>query len=149
MNATLQCLLHISELSLYFLNEYPNDYQMLNQKNYYCPSKGDISMQYYKVVEGVYFSNINNQNNTNNFYNSFSPRDFKRIIGYYNLQFSKSEANDSKDLILYLLQTFHEELNYCGDQPFPKFLVHPNQLNRPESFIYFINSYNCQNLSII
>ena len=149
MHATLQCLLHISELSLYFLNEYPNDFQMLNSKNSYSPSKGDISMEYYKVVEGVYLSNLNNQNNTNYFYNSFSPKDFKKTLGSYNLQFSKSEANDSKDLILYLLQTFHEELNYFGDQLFPKFLTLPNQLNRPESYLYFMNSYHSQNLSII
>ena len=149
MNATLQCLLHISELTLYFLNEYPNDCQLLFQKNINSESKGNISKQYYKVVNGVYIANLNNENSKNYFYNSYSPRDFKRTLGYYNSQFSRAEANDSKDLILYLLQTFHEELNYYGDNPFPQFLKQPNQLNRPETFIYFNNSYNYQNFSII
>ena len=100
---------------MYFLNEYPNDYKTLNLKNTSSDSKGNISHAYYIVVEGVCLSHFNNQNNNNNFYSSFSPDKFKKILGYYNSQFRQYEANDSKDLILYLLRTFHEELNYFGD----------------------------------
>ena len=144
MNATLQCLLHVSELNLYFLNEYPKDYQVLNIKNSSSESKGYISLAYFNVVQGV-FMNINNSYPNL----SYSPREFKETIGKYNPQFQYYEANDSKDLILYLLQTFHEELNYFGDQPFPVHIMRPNQEYRADTFNYFNTTYNIQNFSII
>ena len=55
---------------------------------------------------GLGFLGINQNENV------FSPDDFKKTLGLYNPQFRKFEANDSKDLILYLLQTMHAELNY-------------------------------------
>ena len=148
MNATLQCLLHISELNSYFLTEYPNDHLVLNSKNASSDTKGNISLAYYNVVNGVYLQNLQYFNNPY-MYNSFAPRDFKEILGSYNSQFRFYEANDSKDLILYLLQTFHEELNYFGDKAFPVAMPRPNQENRPETFNYFMTTYNIQNFSII
>ena len=137
MNATLQCLLHISELSLYFLLEYQNDSKSLDKINHYSYSKGNISREYYKVVNDVYSSQT-----------SIGPRKFKDTIGRYNLQFSLSEANDSKDLIIYLLQTFHEELNYFGDKIYNGPTNSQNQLNRVNSFYQFMMSYNMTNFSI-
>jgi len=69
--------------------------------------------------------------------NAFSPNEFKKILGTYNSQFTRYEANDSKDLIIYLLQTFHEELNYFGDIPFPTKMVQPSQIDRANYFNYF------------
>ena len=154
MNATLQCLLHISELSLYFLNEFPNDCQTLKFKNKNSHAKGDISKAYYDIVKGVDLINSEKSKTNNNFMNNFysyaySPNEFKRILGNYNSQFSINEANDSKDLILYLLQTFHEELNYFGDVPFPTNIIQPRQVDRVNYFNYFMSTYNFQNFSIV
>ena len=81
---------------------------------------------------------------------AFSPDNFKKILGYYNSQFRRFEANDSKDLILYLLQTMHEELNYYGDVVLSRNMLRPpNQYNRVETFVYFNNTYNMRNFSII
>ena len=146
MNATLQCLLHIPELSLYFLNEYPKDKNILKNKNYYIRTKGNLSDAYYDVVNGV---DIKSKEVTNIGYNSYSPKYFKQILGKYNLQFSRYEANDSKDLILYLLQTFHEELNYFGDKIVPKNFLPLNNTLRFESYNYFNCSYNLTNFSKI
>ena len=184
MNATLQCLLHVSELVAYFLNEYKNDYLNLMKKNKYVESKGNISEAFYNLVKGV-IDDEGNNNNCNNinklnvktsltkskkgsqkgflseifFFgnsksssisNSYSPDFFKRTLGYYNPQFRRFEANDSKDLILYLLQTMHEELNYYGDVVLNRnMLRQPNQFNRVETFFYFNNTYNMRNFSII
>ena len=46
MNATLQSLIHIPELSLYFLNEYPKDEQLLNNINSHSVTKGQLSTAY-------------------------------------------------------------------------------------------------------
>ena len=80
--------------------------------------------------------------------NSFSPYQFQRTLGFHNLQFKEFKANDSKDLLLYLLQTMHEELNYFGDN-LPIRLPQPNQCNRESTFVHFMNFYNNQNFSII
>ena len=179
MNATLQCLLHINELVDYFLNSYKNEYINLKKINKYAESQGNLSNAFYELVKGVESndddnndmsqSNINNmfgsktkimpkkKKSKKNFYdfnysnssNSFSPDNFKKILGYYNPQFRRFEANDSKDLILYLLQTMHEELNYYGSNNLPSIIRPPNQLNRYETYLYFNNTYNTRNFSII
>ena len=162
MNATLQCLLHTSELVLYFLNEYPNDYKKLMNKNKNVESHGEISQAFSNLVQGVckknpkFIYSINSNScrtddeiNRSLFSsNIFSPNDFKRTLGFHNSQFRKFEANDSKDLILYLFQTIHEELNYFGNNP-PLRLNFPNQYDRVNAFKYFLNTYNYHNFSII
>ena len=140
MNAILQFLIHIPDLSLYFLNEYPNDKKILESKNPNSPTKGDLSEAYYKVVLGVSKEDVEN--------NSYNPKNFKEILGKYNPQFSQYEANDSKDLILYLLQTFHEELNYFGDKTAPTNIPLPDQTLRLNTYNYFNNGYNTTDFSI-
>ena len=53
MNATLQCLLHIHELNLYFLNEYPKDKNILNKTNIESETKGELSEAYYDVIKNI------------------------------------------------------------------------------------------------
>ena len=154
MNATLQCLLHASELVVYFLDEYPNDRQMLKAKNKTAITKGNISDAFNELVIGV--CDINEINNKLNAINSktnpsqeyFSPEHFKEVIGHYNPQFKGFSANDSKDLILYLLQTMHEEMNYFGDNQ-NSINQRPNQYDRVRTFMYFMTTYNMKNFSII
>ena len=148
MNATLQCLLHISELNSYFLNEYPNDYKILNTKNALVETKGNISLVYYYLVQRVYMKNINYLNNSN-MNVTFTPKEFLETIEKYNTKIRFYEWNNSKDLILYLLQTIHKELNYFGDKSYPVNLMKPNQLNSIYTFNYFWVTYNVQNFSIV
>ena len=144
MNATLQSLIHIPELSLYFLNEYPKDEQLLNNINSHSVTKGQLSKAYYEVVKGIEI--LSKQNNKNNYY---KPKKFKKILGQYNNQFSKYEANDSKDLILYLLQTFHDELNYNAKNKAPNNIPQPDPTLRLNVYNHFICFYNSTNLSKI
>ena len=154
MNATLQCLLHVSELVAYFLDEYPNDCQMLKAKNKTAITKGKISEAFNELVIGVCDRNeMNNKLNainakTNPSQKYVSPKRFKDVIGHYNPQFEGFSANDSKDLILYLLQTMHEELNYFGDNQ-NSINQRPNQYDRVQTFMYFMATYNMKNFSII
>ena len=167
MNSVLQCLLHTSELINYFLNQYPKDYDLLKEKNKEVPTKGDISKVFYDLIKKYYTSVAPNNNlNTNKnilkfktftpqneiiskvgFGNPLSPEVFQRVIGHYNSQFINLEANDSKDLILYLLQSMHSELNYYTDNIPLK--GRPNQYDRVNTFHYFINTYEILNYSII
>ena len=58
------------------------------------------------------------------------------------------EPNDFKDLILYLLQTMHNELNYFGDNNSP-YHGSPNQFDEFNAFTSFCHSYTIHNFSII
>ena len=176
LNATLQCLLHINDLISYFLNEYPKVCNDLNEKNSYIDSGGNISKAFYELIIGVEPNNdINNQSSSssrtstgkkrkfssstslnkivgdisNNSSNVYSPVNFKKVIGYYNPQFRKINSLEPKDLVLYLLQKFHEELNYCGSNSLLPFIGQPNQFNETETFNHFLNTYNIRNFSII
>ena len=185
LNATLQCLLHVSDLVLYFINEYPNVLSDLNEKNSHIESSGNITKALYELFLGIENNENNNSNsntktkppnkmiisdrrnkdkdkdknalniktensneNSNSNPNVCSPVNFKRVLGYYNPQFRKFE-NEPKDLILYLLQIMHEELNYCGENYFLPYIGQPNQYNEEETFNYFMNTYNIRNFSII
>lgn len=46
INSILQCLAYISELNLYFLNEYPIDSLALKRKNNNIKSKGELSSSF-------------------------------------------------------------------------------------------------------
>jgi ubiquitin C-terminal hydrolase len=152
MNATLQCLLHVNELVSYFINIYPKDSNNLNNINKDVDSKGQISLSFYNVVKGISSSRYS-YNNFNMFinpnsYNYFSSDEFKSTISTYNEQFKNFGENDSKDLILYLFQTIHDELNYLGNNSsLPNY--RPNQFDENEAFNYFFEIYKMQNYSII
>ena len=145
MNSTLQCLLHIPELNQYFFKKYNEQKEILNKINKNCETKGRLSKEYWKVVNGV-LSGIDGQ-----FYysynNPFSPIDFNNALSSMNTQFSKYESNDAKDLLLYLFQTMHEELNYFGDEKL-KNVPKCNQLIEKESYNFFVKVNFSLNLSI-
>ena len=92
MNATLQSLSNVKELSHYFLTKYtPND---ANKK---------LSNEYCTVVKNLW----DRQNNGR----AFSPDSFKNTLSQMNPLFAGIAANDSKDLINFILETLHNELN--------------------------------------
>ena len=160
MNATLQCLLHVNELIVYFIDEYPKDQKTLNEINKNAPTRGDISRVFFNLVNGVYDEENPKKSKKSikaktSFWpfgsgnkDTFSPDEFKKTLGKHNIQFRKFEANDSKDLILYLLQTLHEELNYFGNKN-QRLKYIPNQYNIFETFSHFNYNYNSNNFSKI
>jgi len=155
MNATLQCLLHVSPLISYFAYVYPKDKNKLAKLNESIKSKGNISEAFYGIIKAIEESGKNSKKNTQigpyqNYMksnNAVSPENFQKTVGTYNPQFQNLEANDSKDLILYLLQVMHQELNYFTKNN--AFTGYPNQYSRPETFMAFISSYDATNCSII
>ena len=96
MNATLQCLVHIQKLTNYFLNPEKQQKILSNKKKY------KLTNAYFEVLKNLW------KNNSIKFY---SPVDFKNVISEMNPLFAGIQANDSKDLILFLLETMHNELN--------------------------------------
>lgn len=175
INATLQCLLHLNDLVDFFYNEYPNHCNELNEKNSHVDSQGNISKAFYEIVleaignnslmmsassSKITITNRRNKNISGNLAidssndisnlvsNIISPVNFKRVVGYYNPLFRKSE-NEPKDLVLFLMHAMHEELNHLGDNSSFPFIGQPNQFNEEETYNHFMNTYNIRNFSII
>ena len=90
MNAELQCFSNIPKLRNYFLK---NKAKIRNKK---------LSSSLLTVFENLW-------ENKNIYY--YEPTQFKRIISQMNPLFQGIQANDSKDLILFILETIHNELN--------------------------------------
>ena len=156
MNSTLQCLFHVSPLISYFLIVYPKDFKSLKKINESVNTQGNLSYAFYDVIKSIFNASKSKQNLSSfssptdiitSFDNAISPEKFQKILGKCNPQFKDLEANDSKDLILYLLQTMHQELNYyTKNKPLNKY---PNQYNRADTYMTFIKSFDITNYSII
>ena len=96
MNATLQCLAHIKRISEHILN-YKKNNKFNDSKKY------RLSSAYAEVVEGIWLPKNNEK--------SFAPYDFKETLGRMNALFAPTAANDAKDLLIYLIEQMHNELN--------------------------------------
>ena len=139
MNSILQCLLHIPELNGYFINQYPEQKDKLKKINDDTETRGRLCEEYHKVVIDIY--KVHNKN-------YIIPKDFNKLLSAINGQFAQYEANDAKDLLLYLFQAMHAELNYNGDKKL-KNVPKCNQLIEKESFDFFMTVNQELNLSII
>ena len=100
MNSVLQCLYHSYDLSNVLLNILE---QALNEKE-----KEKLTLLYKFPMTFVYMLTINELTSSKN--ESISPYKFKEIIGTNKL-FRNFEANDSKTLTLYVIDTLNRELN--------------------------------------
>ena len=129
MNATLQCLAHIENLTKYFLRT-----EVISQitSNSY---KYKLSQAYLRVIRSLW---------TNNNLNYYSPKDFKNVISGMNSLFAGVQANDSKDLVLFLVETMHNELNKAKNtKPSNQNINQYNYEQTFQSFFqYFANNYN-------
>ena len=97
MNATLQCLVSIKPITDYLLNA--NKYCEIYDNVALCP----LTLQYCQVLFGLFC------NKTNIGY--YTPKLFKTFIGEMNPLFEGVQANDSKDLIIFLLEVMNSELS--------------------------------------
>ena len=95
MNATLQSLSNTAPLTDYFLTEFVYIKEDDTKK---------ISNEYYILLKHLWNKNAKKNN-------SYSPTNFKKILSEENPLFSGIAANDSKDLLNFLLERLHKELN--------------------------------------
>ena len=96
MNATLQCLAHIKDISEHIIN-----YRKNNKFN--DIKKYQLSSVYAEIVDNIWFPKKGQK--------SFPPKKFKEVLGRMNPLFAPTAANDAKDLLIYLIEQMHNELN--------------------------------------
>ena len=134
MNATLQCFSNVGRLKTYLLNK--NIYQDLeNNKN----STKKLSFALAEVLKNLW------EKLEHRFY---APNNFKNLISEMNPLFKGIAANDPKDLILFLLEKIHNELN-SPIYNIPDKSKVPNSSNFIEVYKEFVSYFENNNKSII
>ena len=131
MNATLQCLSHSTSFKKYFINKEGIQRDTFNN---YSP----MSNSFYEIVTNLWKS-------SNEKY--YAPYNFKNLISELNPLFKGIQANDSKDLIIFIYETLHKELNNPNSDDIK--LTNVNNSNIPNELKEFRNNYYSQNKSII
>ena len=98
MNSAIQCLSNCELLTKYFLSTY-------YKKDINCSSKystgGKIAISYYELLEKLWKQNKP----------YIKPIDFYRTFTSYVKIFNDSSQHDSHEMLIYLLEKLHEDLN--------------------------------------
>ncbi|KAG7477995.1 hypothetical protein MATL_G00075790 [Megalops atlanticus] len=105
MNSALQCLSNASPLTEYFLND---RYQAEINRENPLGMRGEIAEAYADLVKQMWLSR-----------SSFvAPRTFKTQVGRFAPQFSGYQQQDSQELLAFLLDGLHEDLNRVKKKPY-------------------------------
>jgi hypothetical protein len=105
MNATLQCFCNILPFVNYFKYDKNLIYRVKNDIG-----KKTLSSSFKLLIEKLWPNDLINK------IKSYSPHEFKAKISYMNELFRGVAANDSKDLVNFIIMTLHEELNMIQNQ---------------------------------
>uniref|UniRef100_A0AAY4DWW5 Ubiquitin carboxyl-terminal hydrolase n=1 Tax=Denticeps clupeoides TaxID=299321 RepID=A0AAY4DWW5_9TELE len=105
MNSALQCLSNASPLTEYFLND---QYEAEINRENPLGMRGEIAEAYADLVKQMWQSR-----------NSYvAPRTFKTQVGRFAPQFSGYQQQDSQELLAFLLDGLHEDLNRVKKKPY-------------------------------
>ena len=136
MNATIQCLSHTVKLTNYFLN--PKNEKFINSND------KQFSKEFYEVLKKLWIKQYNNNNS------NYSPNKLKEVISEMEPLFQGIAANDSKDLINFILQQLHSELNLINknnENNIDYNII--NQTDEQGMLKYFLNDFKKNNRSVI
>ncbi|XP_037552899.1 ubiquitin carboxyl-terminal hydrolase 8 isoform X2 [Nematolebias whitei] len=103
MNSILQCLCNTPGMSEYFNNNYY--LEDINRANI-LGHKGEVAEEFAVIIQSLWAGQ----------YKNISPRDFKNTIGKINEQFSGYDQQDSQELLLFLMDGLHEDLNKADNR---------------------------------
>ncbi|XP_045678668.1 ubiquitin carboxyl-terminal hydrolase 8 isoform X4 [Phyllostomus hastatus] len=103
MNSILQCLCNAPHLADYFnRNCYQDD---INRSNL-LGHKGEVAEEFGIIMKALWTGQ----------YRYISPKDFKTTIGKINDQFAGYSQQDSQELLLFLMDGLHEDLNKADNR---------------------------------
>uniref|UniRef100_A0A8B9RNM9 Ubiquitin carboxyl-terminal hydrolase 15 n=1 Tax=Astyanax mexicanus TaxID=7994 RepID=A0A8B9RNM9_ASTMX len=105
MNSATQCLSNIPPLTEYFLKDKYQD--ELNEDNP-LGMKGEIAKAYAELIKQLWSGK----------YSYVTPRPFKTQVGRFAPQFSGYQQQDSHELLAFLLDGLHEDLNRIRKKPY-------------------------------
>ncbi|KAG2330310.1 hypothetical protein Bca52824_001490 [Brassica carinata] len=104
MNSALQCLAHTPPIVEYFLQDYSAD---LNKDNP-LGMRGELAIEFGELLKKLWSSGRN----------AVAPRSFKTKLARFAPQFSGYNQHDSQELLAFLLDGLHEDLNKVKRKPY-------------------------------
>jgi len=105
MNSTLQCLSNSPGLTEYFIDrKYKQEINFKNPLGW----QGRIATSYGDLLSEMWSGE----------YRSVAPRTFKEVIGEFQPRFSGYQQHDSSELLSFLLDGLHEDLNRVKEKPY-------------------------------
>ena len=141
MNATLECFINVDPLTRYLLTEYNYNKIMNNSRAF------ELSSAYCDLLASVCCDE--------NITNYFEPYNFKEVISWKNPIFEGVNANDSKDLINFMLEEMNQELSKLNLEDESKEMLNKinskniDQNNPELTFRNFKDDFTKKNNSII
>jgi ubiquitin C-terminal hydrolase len=140
MNATLQCFINNDILTSYLLTE-SNYKKIIKNGSNLC----ELTSKYCELLMNV-CCNVDVKN-------YFIPRKFKEVISRKNILFKGIKANDSKDLINFMLEEMNNELNSVEDENNSSTYINNSmqidQTDKEFMYNFFKTQYTRNNKSII
>ncbi|XP_039616783.1 ubiquitin carboxyl-terminal hydrolase 15-like isoform X1 [Polypterus senegalus] len=105
MNSAVQCLSNTPPLTEYFLNDKYQD-----ELNFDNPlgMRGEIAKAYADLIKQIWSGK----------YTYVTPKAFKMQVGRFAPQFSGYQQQDSQELLAFLLDGLHEDLNRIRKKPY-------------------------------
>uniref|UniRef100_A0A4W5RH67 Ubiquitin carboxyl-terminal hydrolase n=1 Tax=Hucho hucho TaxID=62062 RepID=A0A4W5RH67_9TELE len=105
MNSALQCLSNASPLTEYFLDD---QYEAEINRENPLGMRGEIAESYADLVKQMWLSRSS----------YVAPRTFKTQVGRFAPQFSGYQQQDSQELLAFLMDGLHEDLNRVKKKPY-------------------------------
>lgn len=122
MNSALQCLSNCVPLTEYFLAEkYKEELNRTNPLG----MRGEIANAYAGLLNQIWTEQ----------YSSVAPRQFKMQVGRFAPQFSGYQQQDSQELLAFLLDGLHEDLNRVKKKPYVEV---KDADGRPDTVSFFV-----------
>ncbi|CAH2035036.1 unnamed protein product [Thlaspi arvense] len=104
MNSTLQCLAHTPPIVDYFLKDYSEDINADNPLG----MRGELALAFGELLRKLWTSGQN----------TVAPRAFKTKLARFAPQFSGYNQHDSQEMLAFLLDGLHEDLNKVKQKPY-------------------------------
>ncbi|GAA0183390.1 cysteine protease [Lithospermum erythrorhizon] len=104
MNSALQCLIHTPQLVDYFLKDFSDE---INKDNL-LGMNGELALGFGSLLRKLWLSGRR----------PVAPREFKGKLGRFAPQFSGYNQHDSQELLAFLLDGLHEDLNRVKKKPY-------------------------------
>ncbi|XP_064931104.1 ubiquitin carboxyl-terminal hydrolase 4 isoform X2 [Columba livia] len=105
MNSALQCLSNTPPLTEYFLED---KYEAEINQNNPLGMRGEIAEAYAELIKQIWSGR----------HSHVAPRMFKTQVGRFAPQFSGYQQQDSQELLAFLLDGLHEDLNRVKKKPY-------------------------------
>lgn len=104
MNSSIQCLAHTTKLVDYFLGDYDSDINRTNPLGL----NGELALAFGELLRSLWTNDRN----------TVAPHNFKAKIACFAPQFSGFNQHDSQELLAFLLDGLHEDLNQVKCKPY-------------------------------